>query len=98
MKEELETKDVGSKRPPCVRKKRETAMIGIGGWSSGLISHLGGGGPTYKTLKKTVDLEFVKRTNGLSSGLWIVRNRNLWRCRRPPKRRKKLQIEQERVM
>jgi hypothetical protein len=51
-----------------VRKKRTTA-IGIGGWSPGQLSHLGRGGSTYETLKKTLELEFVRRANGKPSGL-----------------------------
>jgi hypothetical protein len=62
------TKGLGDKRPLYVRKKRATA-IGIGGWSSGQLSPLGRGGPTYRTLKKTIKLEFVRRANGMPSGL-----------------------------
>jgi hypothetical protein len=61
------TKDLGSKRSLYVRKKRATA-ISIWGWSSRQLSRLGRGGPTYKTLKKTLELEFVKRANGMCSG------------------------------
>jgi hypothetical protein len=42
-----------------MRKKRATA-ISIGKWSSIQLSPLGRGGPTYKTLKKTPELEFMK--------------------------------------
>jgi hypothetical protein len=61
-------KDRGGKRSLYLRKKRAT-MIGFGGQSSGQLSPLGGGGLTYKILKKTLELEFVKRANGMSSGL-----------------------------
>jgi hypothetical protein len=54
------TKDLGSKQPLYMRKKRATA-IGIRGWNSGQLSPLGRGGPNYKTLKKTLEVQFVKQ-------------------------------------
>jgi hypothetical protein len=62
------------------------------------LSPLGRGGPPYKTLKKTLELEFMKRANRMSSGLQRMIDRSLWRGRPPPKQKKKLQIEQELVM
>jgi hypothetical protein len=53
------TKDLGGKRPLYVRKMRATTTC-IGGWSSRQLPPLGRGGPTYKTIKKTLELEFVK--------------------------------------
>jgi hypothetical protein len=55
-----------------MRKKRETA-IGIRGWRSRQLSPLGRRGPAYKTLKKTLELEFVKRANEMSSGYREIR-------------------------
>jgi uncharacterized damage-inducible protein DinB len=91
------TKDLYGKRPLNPRKKR-TNGIGIEGWRSRELSPLGRGGPTYKTLRKNLELEFVKRANGMSSRLRRMMDRTLWRVRPPPKRKKKLQIEQESVM
>jgi hypothetical protein len=78
------TKALGGKRPLFLRKKRASA-IGIGGWSSRQLSPLRRDGPTYKTLKKTPELEFMKRANGLSSGLQRMMDRTLWSGRPPPK-------------
>jgi hypothetical protein len=71
-------KNLDGKWPPYLRNKRATA-IGIGGWSSGQLSPLGRGGPMYKTLEKTLELEFVKRANGMASRLLKVRNWTLYR-------------------
>jgi hypothetical protein len=65
---------------------------GIGGWSSGQLSPLGRRAPAYKTVKKALDLEIVKQTNGMSSGFREIRKWALWRDRPPPKRKKRLQI------
>jgi hypothetical protein len=78
------TKDVGSKRPLYLRKKR-MITIGIGGWSSGQLSPLGRGGPTYKTLKNILELEFVKRANRMSSRLQRIMDWTLCRGRPPQK-------------
>jgi hypothetical protein len=51
-------------------RKKDATTIGIGGWSS---RPLGRRGPTYKTLKKTLELQFVKRANGMSSGFRKMR-------------------------
>jgi hypothetical protein len=82
------TKDLGGKRPLYLRKKGATA-IGIEGWSSRQLSPLGRGGSTYKILKMTLELEFVKRANGMSSGLQSMIDRTLWRARPHTKRKKK---------
>jgi hypothetical protein len=81
------TKKLGSKRPLYVRKKRATA-IGIGGWSPRHLSPLGRIGPIYKTLKKTLELEFVMRANGMSSGFQKMRKWTLWAGRPPPTRKR----------
>jgi hypothetical protein len=91
------TKVLGSKRSLYQRKKSATA-IGIGGQSSGQPSPLGGGVPTYKTFKKTLELEFVERANGMSSGLQRKLDWILWRGRLLPKRKNKLQTKEEPVM
>jgi hypothetical protein len=62
------TKDLSGKRPLYLSKKK-ASTIGSGRWSSGQLSLLGRGGPTYKSLKKTIGLEIVKRAVGISSGL-----------------------------
>jgi hypothetical protein len=87
-----------------VRKMR-TTVIGIAGWSSRQISPLGRRVSAYEVLKKTLELEFVKRACGLSSGFRKMRKWTLWRGRPSPKRnkkegkkKKKLQIQEEPVM
>jgi hypothetical protein len=57
---------------------RQTTVIcekeeGNGGWRSGELSCLGRRGPVYKTHKKTLELEFVKRANGMSNGFREIR-------------------------
>jgi hypothetical protein len=89
------TKDLGSKGPLCVRNKRATA-IGIGGQSSRQLSPLGRGGPTYKTLMKTLELEFVKWANGTSSGFQKMRKWTLQRGRPNQRERKKIDHAQSR--
>jgi hypothetical protein len=60
----------GSRRQAAATpEEEECPAIGIGGWSSGQLSHLGRGGPTYKTHKKILELEFVKQASGMPSGL-----------------------------
>jgi hypothetical protein len=68
--------DLGGKRPLYIRKNRATA-IGIEGLSSRQLSPLGIRGLAYKTLMKTLELEFVKRANGVSSGFRKIRKLNL---------------------
>jgi hypothetical protein len=82
------TKDLGAKWPLYVRKKRET-VIDIRGWSSRQLSPLGRRGSAYKTLEKTLELEFVKRATGMFGGLREVRNSTLWRYQHPPERQNK---------
>jgi hypothetical protein len=81
------TKDLGSKWLLYVRKKRAT-IIGIGGRNSRQPSPLGRGGPTYKTLKKTLELEFVKQANRISSRFRKMRKCTLWRGWPPLKQKK----------
>jgi hypothetical protein len=76
-------KDLGGKRSPYVRKKGATA-IAIRGWSSRQLSPLRRGGPTYKTLMKTLELEFVKRAKGMYIELQRMMDRIL--CRGGPLR------------
>jgi hypothetical protein len=83
-----ETKDLGRKRPLYERKKR-TTVIGIGGWSSRELSPLGRRRSAYRTLKKTLELEFVKRATGMFGGLQEVRNSTLLRYQHPPERQNK---------
>jgi hypothetical protein len=52
-------KDLDGKHPLYLRKNR-TTVIGIGGWTSGHLPPLEREGPNYKTLMKTLELEFVK--------------------------------------
>jgi hypothetical protein len=81
------TKNPGGKRP-LYPEKRKTTGIDIGGWSLGQLSPLGRRGPTYKILKKTVELESVKQAKGMTSGLQTSKHWTLWRGRPPPKRKK----------
>jgi hypothetical protein len=53
------TKDLGGNQSLYVRKKRATT-IDIEGWSSRQLSPLGRRVSAYKTLKKILELEFVK--------------------------------------
>jgi hypothetical protein len=91
------TKDLGGKQPPHVRKKRAT-VIGIGGWSSRQLSPLGRRVSAYEALKTTLELEFVRRAHGMSSGFRKIRKWTLWRGRPPPEGGKKLQIQEQPVM
>jgi hypothetical protein len=69
--------DVGNKQPLYLRKKKVTTT-GIGVWSSGWLSPLGRGGLTYKTLKRILELEFIKQANGMSSRLQRMMDQTLW--------------------
>jgi hypothetical protein len=84
--------------PQCGMGRKDPTLIDIRGWSSGQLSPLGRGGPTYKILKMALELEFVKRAPGISIGLRQMRNWTLWRGRPPPKRKKEPRTEQETVM
>jgi hypothetical protein len=86
------------KSPQCSMGIKDPTTNSIGGWSSGQLSLLGRGGPTYKILKMTLELEFLKRALGMSIGLQQMRNWTLWRGRPPPKRKKEPHTEQEPVM
>jgi hypothetical protein len=77
-----------------VRKKGAT-LIGIREWSSRQLTPLGRRGPACKTLKKTLELEFVKRANGMSSGFWKMRKWTLWRGWPPPKWKKKQHLRKK---
>jgi hypothetical protein len=85
-------KDLGGKRLLYVRKKRTTA-ISIRGWSSKQLSQLGRRVLTYKTLKKTLEPEFVKQAHGMSSRFREIRKWTLWRGKPPRKRKKKSCME-----
>jgi hypothetical protein len=61
------TKDLVGKQLPYMSKKRAT-VIGIGGWSSKQLSPLGRRVSVYEVLKKTLELEFVKRARRMSAG------------------------------
>jgi hypothetical protein len=61
------TKDLGGKRP-LYPEKRKTTGTDIGGWSLGQLLPLGRKGPTYKILKKTLELESVKQSKGCPAG------------------------------
>jgi hypothetical protein len=69
----------------------------MGGWSSKQLSLLGKSVSVYKTPKKTLELEFVKRENGMSSVSREIRKWALSRGRPPSKQKKKLQIQVEPV-
>jgi hypothetical protein len=56
-------RQLGSKRPLYLKKNKTTATD-IGGWSSGQLSPLGRGGPTYEIPKMILELEFTKQANG----------------------------------
>jgi hypothetical protein len=67
------TKHLGGRRPLYTTKKRTTA-IDIRGWSSRQLSPLGRRGPACNSLKKTLQLKVMKRTYGMSSGFWKIKN------------------------
>jgi hypothetical protein len=81
------TKDLGGKWP-LYPEKRKTTGIDIGGWSSGQLSPLGRRGPTYKTLKKTLELQFAKQADEMSSGLQTSKHWTVWRGRPPQNKRR----------
>jgi hypothetical protein len=84
--------------PQCGTGRKDPIIIGTGGWSSGQLSPVERGGQTYKILKMTLELEFLKRAPGMSIGLRQGRNLTLWRGRPPPKRKKEQRTEQETVL
>jgi hypothetical protein len=51
-------------------------------------------GKGNEIVRKSIGLEFKKRTTGMSNGLQKVKDWALWRGRPPPKRKKKLHTEQ----
>jgi hypothetical protein len=61
-------KDYLSRKQPLYLKKNRATVIGIRGLSSRHLSHLGRRGPSYRTLKKTLELEIEKQALGISSG------------------------------
>jgi hypothetical protein len=91
------TKDLGGKRPPYLRKKRTTTN-GIEGWSSGHQSHLGCEGTLKMILYAIFRWKIAKQVVATSSRLQKIRKWSLWRGRLPPKRKKKLWIQEEPVM
>jgi hypothetical protein len=50
---------------------------------------------TNESYRKAIRLEPLKQAEKISSGLQNNKNWNLWRGRRPPKRKKRLQAEEE---
>jgi lambda repressor-like predicted transcriptional regulator len=82
------TKDVCNKRPLYVRKKRRAA-IGFRGWNLRQLSPPGRNGPAYKTLKETLEMEFMKRAPGMFSGSREMTDWTVWRDRCPPERENK---------
>jgi hypothetical protein len=87
----------GLKQQLCGSKQtKNPTKKGIGGWSSGHLSPLGRGGPTYKILKLTLELEFAKQANGISSGLQRSKHWTLWRGRPPPKHKKNVRVRRAR--
>jgi hypothetical protein len=91
------TSNLGGKRPLYPEKRRAT-RFDIGGWSSGQLSPLGRRGPTYKILKKTLDLRFTKQADEMPSGLQRSKHWTLWRGRPPPKRKKGQEADEQPVM
>jgi hypothetical protein len=79
----------GSRRQAAaIREKERATAIGSGGWSSRQLSPLGKRGPAYKILKNTLELEFVRRVNRMSSEFRKMRKLTLWISRSPPKRKR----------
>jgi hypothetical protein len=54
----------------------------------GQVSPLGRRGPTYKILKKTLELELAKQAKVMRSELQRSKHWTLWKSRPPPKRKK----------
>jgi hypothetical protein len=81
-------KDLGDRRPLCLRKER-TTMNGNEGWSSGQKSHLGSGGTRKKTLYEMYRGKIAKQVVKTSIGLLRMMDGTLWRGRPPPKRKKR---------
>jgi hypothetical protein len=82
------TKNVGDKRPLYVRKKRATAN-GIGGGTQDSCHLWEEEDRPTRPPEKTLELEFVKRANGMCSGFRKMRTWILWRSWPPPKRKKR---------
>jgi hypothetical protein len=80
-----------------VRKKRAT-VIEIRGWSSRQLSPPGRRVLAYEDFKKTLELDFMKRACGMSSGIQKIKKWTLWRGKPPLKQKKKLQIQEEPVI
>jgi hypothetical protein len=85
-------KDLGSRWPLYLRKKR-TTTDGIGGWSSGQRSPLGSGGTLKKTLYEFVSMKVAKQIARTSAGLWTIKDWTLWRGQPPLKQKKRPHTE-----
>jgi hypothetical protein len=90
------TSNLGGKRQLYPEKR--TTGFDVGRWSLGQLSPLGRRGPTYKILKKTLELRFTKQADEMNSGLQRSKHWTLWRGRPPPKRKKGQEAEEQPVM
>jgi hypothetical protein len=84
--------DLCSGQPLYLRKERTTTN-GIEGCSAGQRSHLGSEGTLNKNLYEIFKGRIAKQIVGTPSGFRRIRNWTLWRCRPPPKRKKRLLTE-----
>jgi hypothetical protein len=66
---------------PLYLRKERTTTNGIGGWNSGLQSHVGSGGMLKKILYAIFRQKIAKEFVGTSSGLRKIRKFTLWRDR-----------------
>jgi hypothetical protein len=82
-------KELGGRRPLCLRKEM-TAANGIGRWNSGQHSQPGSGGTLKNTLHQIFRGKIAKQVVGTSSRLWQIRNWRVWRAQPPPKRKENL--------
>jgi hypothetical protein len=87
-------RDLGGRRP-LHRRKRKPTKNGIEGCNAGQRSHLGSEGTLNKKLYEIFRGRMAKQIVGTPSGLRKIIKWTLWRGRPPPKRKKKLQIQEE---
>jgi hypothetical protein len=78
-------KNLGGRRPLCLRKERTTAKF-IGGWSSGQKSSLGSGGILKKSLYEIVSVKIAKQIAGSYDASRKIKDGALWSGRPPPQR------------
>jgi hypothetical protein len=87
-------KDLGGRQPLYLKKQRATATANRGR-SSGQRSYLGSRGTLRKTLYEIFGLKIAKQIVGTTNRMRKMTDCILWMGQPPPKRKKRLNTEQE---